>query len=669
MSFKTTMHKLAGAALAAATLLALAPLGAANAAGDGAISVPAAVAGSYTGENITIQGDKSMIANHKFKVVRIGTYVNAKGTVNEDGNTGVLNAVSVGTDPQIGAETETALKAVKGGDTDVHYQGNPVGEVAAKWLGFAGQANGDTANEDTTSNNGSAGQAWDGKLRQFVSNVFYSAKFTSLLGAAEAKSAAPSDSGNKMTMTISGLLPGIYMVDDVTGEADVTGKAGSTDPTTVGNSIPMLVGTGITSGGVTYNKIGSAGETLGLVDMKNDAPTVSKELDASQHNNASIGGELHYKLTGSVPLTTGFRHYIYTMVDRPSGLGLHYVANSEKVMVGTTQLNAGKGDYKVTPHAAANGQFQNIDGDDSTDYVVFDLSPSIMKFHYRDSIVITYTMSITDDADGGPLGNGVKLSYSNDINNQPTTTDSNGSTAATIDPSTGNVAGGAGNGSVSSNATSPQNPASLASFRKFSVITKPKVAWDAAKDEKEQDAIAGLKGVKYELSAAASASQAKSGEASASDGALKFIKLGDGHYKKVAAQNAGNTTFVKDLEVGSDGILTFDGLGEGDYSVKEVTRPAGYSDTFMPTFKVHVKADAADAAKSSYTNESDTWHLVEAHATTVSSEKPIVVLAITSISQLPLTGGAGIVLALLVIVLLMVATAMLVFVRRRLREE
>ncbi|WEV46587.1 isopeptide-forming domain-containing fimbrial protein [Bifidobacterium sp. ESL0690] len=676
MSFKTTIHKLAGAALAAATLLAVAPVGAANAEGDGAISVPTAIAGSYAGETIAIQGDKSMLEGHQFKAVRIGTYANAKGIVNGDGTTGVLNAVSVGTDPQITAEAATALREVKGSDADVHYQGNPVGEVAAKWLGFAGQANSDTANEDTTSNNGGVGHAWDGKLRQFVSNVFYSAKFGALLGAAAAQptdASAATVTGDKMTVSISGLLPGIYMVDDVTGEAGAAGaagKSGAAAPKAAGNSIPMLVSTGITSEGVTYNKIGTSKETLGVVDMKNDAPTVDKALDTDENNNASIGGKLHYKLTGSVPLTTGFHRYIYTMVDRPQQLGLHFVSGSEKVMVGTTQLSAANGDYKVTAHAAADGKFQDIPGDDSTDYVVFDLSPSILKFRYRDSIVITYTMSITDDADGGQLQNGATLSYSSDINNQPSAANSSDPTVATIDPATGNVSNGAGNGSLASNATSPENPASVASFRKFSVVTKPKLAWDNAKDEATRDAIDGLTGVKYQLFAAdAKPSEAKAGEGSAMASALKFIKLGDGHYKLVAAQNASNNTFVSDLEVGSDGKLTFDGLGKGDYSVRELTRPAGYSDTFMPVFNVHVEADAANAGKSIYTNESDSWNLVAPHATAVSSDKPIVVLAITSISQLPLTGGAGIILALLVIVLLAVATGTLIMVRRRLRQE
>ncbi|WEV69537.1 isopeptide-forming domain-containing fimbrial protein [Bifidobacterium sp. ESL0775] len=667
MSFKTTIHKLAGAALAAATLLAVAPLGAANAAGDGNISVPSAVAAPYAGETITIQGDKKMIENHKFKAVRIGTYVNAKGTANVDGKTGVLNAVSVGTDPQLRDEATAALRAVKGGDADVHYQGNPVGEVAAKWLGYPSQVNGGNANEDTTSNYGTAADAWNGKLRQFVSNVFYSAKFTSLVSAATAQSTVASDTGDKMAVSISGLLPGIYMVDDVTGEAGVSGQSGAADPKTAGNSIPMLVSTAITDGGVTYNEM-AGDRTLGLVDMKNDAPTVSKELDSDKTNDASIGGELHYKLTGSVPLTTGFRRYIYTMVDRPAQLGLHYVDNSETVMVGTTKLNAANGDYKVTAHKAAAGRFQSIAGDDSTDYVVFDLSPSILRFHYQDAITITYTMSITDDATGGQLQNGVTLSYSSDANNQPTATNASDPTEATIDPNTGNVSG-SDTGSIASNSTSPQNPASVASFRKFSVITKPKVAWDDAKDEKEQDAIAGLAGAKYRLSAAAASAQSRSGEAAAADAALKFIKLGDGHYKLVAAQSATNDDFVEDLEVGSDGVLTFDGLGKGYYTVKEVAAPAGFSDTFMPSFKVHVQADATNASKSTYTNESDTWRLVVAHSQSVSSETPIVVLAITSISQLPLTGGAGMVLALLLIVVLLVVTGLLIMARRRLRKE
>ncbi|MDF7666175.1 SpaA isopeptide-forming pilin-related protein [Bifidobacterium sp. ESL0745] len=705
MSFETTIHRFAGVALTAATLLAMAPLGAANAAGDGFVSIPTAIAGAYAGETVTIQGDKSMIEGHRFKAVRIGTYVNAKGAVNEDGKTGVLNAVSVGTDPQLRDEATSALKAVKGTDSDEHYQGNPVGEVAAKWLGFPGKANDGTINEDTTSNSGSTENAWDGKLRQFVSNVFYSEKFKELLGAVEAQPADPPSAttvtgDGKMTVSISGLLPGIYIVDDVTGAAGVSGAAdivgltkrsgvtgeadvaepavsvmadkAATEPTAAGNSIPMLVSTAITSGGVTYNKIGS-NETLGLVDMKNDTPIVGKELDTSRPNNASIGGNLHYKLTGGVPLTTGFRRYIYTMVDRPAQLGLHYVVNSEKVMIGTTQLHAEDGDYKVTAHAAAAGRFQDIAGDDSTDYVVFDLSPSILRFHYRDSVVITYTMSITDDADGGPLQNGVKLSYSSDTNKQPTAANPTDPTEATIDPATGDVSG-ANNGSIASNATSPQNPASVASFRKFSVITKPKTAWDDAKGEAGQNAVAGLAGVKYRLSADVSASsKAKSDEASTNAGAgvaaLKFIKLADGHFKLVAAQSAENAAFVEDLEVGPDGMLTFDGLGAGDYTVKEVAAPAGFSDVFMPTFKVHVQADAADAAKSAYTNESDIWHLVEAHTQAVSGDKPIVVLAVTAISQLPLTGGAGVILALLVIVVLLVLTGLLVLTRSRLRQE
>ncbi|WEV41859.1 prealbumin-like fold domain-containing protein [Bifidobacterium sp. ESL0682] len=673
MSFKTTIHKLAGAALAAVTLLAV-PMGAANAAGagDGGISVPTTVAAPYKGETITVQGDKKMLDGHQFKAVRIGTYVNAKGTVNSDGKTGMLNAVSVGTDPQLRSEASSALQAVKGSAEDVQYQGNPVGEVAAKWLGYEGQANSDTANEDTTSNSGSTADAWDGKLRQFVSNVFYTDKFASLVSAATAQSTVSSDTGDHMTVSISGLLPGIYMVDDVTGEANVNGKSGASDPKIAGNSIPMLVSTAITDGGVTYNKmVGDKMDddrTLGLVDMKNDAPTVSKELDSSNgyNNNVSIGGKLHYKLTGSVPLTTGFRRYIYTMIDRPAQLGLHYVANSEKVMIGTTQLNAANGDYKVTSHKSPSGQFQDIAGDDSTDYVVFDLSPSILKFHYRDLIVITYAMSITDDADGGWLQNGVTLSYSNDANNQPTATNATDPTVATVDPDSGSVTG-PNTGSVASNSTSPQNPASVASFRKFSVITKPKVAWDDAKDQKEKDAIKGLTGVKYRLSAA-TATQTKSGETPA-DTALKFIKLGDGNYKLAAAQSATSAAFVEDLEVGADGTLTFNGLGDGDYTVQEVTRPAGYSDTFMPIFKVHVQADSSNATRSVYTNEADAWHLVEAHSQAVSSDTPIVVLAISSISQLPLTGGAGAILILLVIVVLMVLTGLLIIARRRLRQE
>ncbi|WEV65729.1 isopeptide-forming domain-containing fimbrial protein [Bifidobacterium sp. ESL0764] len=637
---KFNIRTLAGAAVSAATLLALAPLGVANAAG------PTIDLSTAQGETITINSAEGNLKGHKFAAVKIGDYQNAKG----DASTHTLSSVSVGTVSTLKTAAKQALVDAKNvahisAAEDTAYVDNPVGEVASKWLGYG------TSGADITSNTPTAvspsKHGYDGNLRTFVTKLSGSADFQSKIGASNSTVASDSKSA-----TVPVDAPGMYIVEDVTSDfsSAAVGKSRKA-------SIPMLVSTGITtkSGNDTtvYNKLGS--KPLNEVNMKSDTPTVKKEL-VGNDNDPSIGGILHYQLTSSVPLTTGFDHYIFTMIDQPAQTGLTY-QNDAKVTVGGTPLIKDT-DYTVD----ATKTYP----DGSTKYVVFDLSKSILNQTYKDAIVITYTMKVNDHANGGALKNGVTLGYSNNVNKQPSgdgaQTGENGDGKGEVtDCSTSSVTP-CTNGSITNEGGDTSDTSATIYFRHFDLINLKKA--DST----------GLAGAKFKVTDKSTGN------------VVKFNKVGNGSYKKAADQSSTNA--VSELEVfdaaapvthsgdepASDGQLRVDGLKEGDYTVTETAAAPGFSGTFLPSTDVTLKGNATTPATDAYTNTKDAvFGLIDAHETLTdvamnTTGGAILVKNVNSVSQLPLTGGAGVVLALLVVVALAGATSLLIVTRRKLSE-
>ncbi|MDF7665817.1 isopeptide-forming domain-containing fimbrial protein [Bifidobacterium sp. ESL0745] len=654
------LRALAAGAIAAATLLAFSPLGGvANAATQ---TMPMSGA---TAPNIVINGTAGNMQGHKFVAVKIGDYLTAQyddTTPNSStGTPGTLTSVSVGTTATAKAAATDALATAKGSTApDTGYDGNPVGEVASKWLGYAA-----TGSQDTTSN--SANAAWSGKLRDFVTDLMKSnaqngsnQKFSDLVAA---------QSGNQITAALVGgttysasipvSSPGIYVVVDTTTQVLTTGS------TALKNAIPMLVSTGITYNSNDYTQLGAI--TLGKVDMKNDVPSVKKQLDSSQDNSDnSIGGRLHYKLTSTVPLTTGYDHYLFAMTDHP-GVGLTFDSSVTPVVKvdGTTLTASNNYTFNHSEDAAGN-----------TTYMVFDLSPSIRNQTYGKDIVITYAMKINDHAlSGQPLKNGVTVAYSNDTNHQSSTdnaqTDNNGNvvncvpTPSSPSPCTN---GGVTNDASQDGTNSPSGVNSY--FRHFDVMKVKKA--DGT----------GLAGATFQLT--------KKGDSTP----IKFLKTANGAYKKAADQN--ETGATADLVVfsgtavtpapadspSSNGQLQIDGLADGIYTLKETVAPSSYSSTFLPSTDVQVGGKSTDLSKSQFANTADAvYGLIGATNTVASGSTPaalgdvdmaagkaVVVNNINSISQLPLTGGVGILLMLLVIVVLAMIVAALVMARRKLRK-
>ncbi|PKU90945.1 FimA fimbrial subunit-like protein [Bifidobacterium pseudolongum subsp. globosum] len=98
--------------------------------------------------------------------------------------------------------------------------------------------------------------------------------------------------------------------------------------------------------------------------------------------------------------------------------------------------------------------------------------------------------------------------------------------------------------------------------------------------------------------------------------------------------NGGVTTVTS----GADGKVTFKGLAAGTYTVKETKVPAGYLQNVKPEFTVTIGKDG------NATFGTDTWGLVNTNAQTIKNVK--------SVTQLPLTGAAGITMLIVVALLL-----------------
>ncbi|WEV58925.1 isopeptide-forming domain-containing fimbrial protein [Bifidobacterium sp. ESL0728] len=665
MKRKMNLRAIVGAAVSAATLLALAPLGAANAA-NASLDLNQAKSKSTITIGVNAVNGAGTMEGHKFAAVKVGNYENAEG----DASTGVLSSVAVSTVSGVKANAATALAAAKTDlsitptTADAGYEDNPVGEVASKWLGWTGT--------DSSSNNGTVPNGWKGNLRTFVTELSNISAFQNLFTTSPAGTATATGA----SVNITDLTPGVYVVEDVTA----SGATGLTS-TSHKNSIPMLVSTGIVMPGAApnadliYNTLGT--QALGKVDLKNDAPQVKKSLDTDGGvtNDPSIGGTLHYKLESKVPLTTGYSHYVFTMVDTPSQRGLSY-GSITGIHVGAPA--PGGRDLATSEYTVNDAKYTTPANSPSTQYLTIDLSPSVRSLTYGDSIVVRFTMTVNDEATGGALENGVTLGYSSDTNNQPS------HDKGDVDPSTGQVtncvpvSSTCQNGTVTNDKTEGStNTNSKTYFRHFNVIKEKKVDGSA------------LTGAKFTVTASGSTTP------------IKFLQDGNGSYKKSANQSAASATdklsvydstsgVANDTVAGaptSNGELMIDGLADGVYTLAEDTAPAGYSSTFKPSIEVSVGAGSADNV-SGFANKGDTWGLVEANGkkyvssatntlndvswntTGTDHSAPnagaIVVKNVNSVSQLPLTGGAGAILVLLVVVVLGILTATLIFVRRRL---
>ena len=374
-------------------------------------------------------------------------------------------------------------------------------------------------------------------------------------------------------------------------------------------ALPILAGTPLT----INNKVYSSGS----IDMKNQTASVSKTVT---DQTVAAGQDASYKITTTVPNYVGYKvkGYQFTVSDKfADNAPLSYKAGSLIVKIGDQTLTQGT-DYTVTGF------------DPTSETFTIDLSAYIKAQGFGTSAPVDDSKFTNDKL----VGKTVTVEYK-----------------ATVTGSTGN--NGAANTPIVKYPNDPTN-----NEHKQEVPGTPVKVFnfDYTLVKKDKTTGAALEGAKFAIKNADGKYLAYTATA---DGGRKWSKLD-------AKPDADATSGV--FTTGANGKVTFPALDEGKYTIEEIAAPTGYVNpgvSFSFTIAANLSGTGADqTASPTYTVDadgtgSDVWHLVGNGNTA-----EVVVENVKSITQLPLTGGAGTVL-FTVVAALLIGAGVTVGVRSR----
>ena len=339
--------------------------------------------------------------------------------------------------------------------------------------------------------------------------------------------------------------------------------------------------------------------------MKNQTASVSKTVT---DQTVAAGQDASYTITTKVPNYVGYKvnGYQFTVSDKfAHNAPLAYKTGTLKVTVDNKQLRAGT-DYTVAGFDATSKTF------------IIDLSGYIKAEGFG-------TGTPADDSkftNAGLVGKNVTVEYK-----------------ATVTGSTGNT--GAAN---TPTIKYPNDPSNNESKQEVPGTPVKVFNFDYTLVKKDKTTGAALEGAKFAIKNA--------------DG--KYLaytpdKDGNGKWSTLDTKPAADATSGV-FTTGKNGQVTFPALDEGKYTIEEIAAPNGYVNVgvfFSFTIAANLSGTGADqTAKPSYTIDadgvsSDRWGLVSDGSTA-----EVVVENVKSITQLPLTGGAGTVLFTVVAALL-----------------
>ena len=404
------------------------------------------------------------------------------------------------------------------------------------------------------------------------------------------------------TLTISGLEEGLYVVVDTTVSNAENVDHKQTD------SIPMLVGTKVS--GKDFE-----GQTLGVVNVKNQTTYINKVIVKNNREwvgtTERVGDTVTFKLTSRVPLTVGYlntaeKPYRFSIGDTMSkGLTFQQVTS---VTIGTKTLTeaadgvtATADQYQLT--TTANQKYDTTDTESKATVLTFDLSNAVYEAgknaadseataKAEDTITVVYTAILNKDAVhavDGANPNKVTLDYTH-------------------------------------------NP-----------------------DDNTEHHVPGpeVKVYTYDFGFL----KVKADGQTSLDGAKFVIKQGDQYFRFNTTTGLwengtkGADPVDADKFTGTNGVFEFKGLAEGTYDVVETDAPAGYLSTTKAKFQVVITSTNKDEKGNVLGTEHEIKFvngnigfnlLTNLKEDGTAAEGGAKVKNLKSITQLPLTGAAGI---------------------------
>lgn len=433
---------------------------------------------------------------------------------------------------------------------------------------------------------------------------------------------------------------GLYLITETTKLDNATNR--NTTGAAV-NSAPMIVSTTytLTDSAKTSTTINNG---VGSIDLKATSPTITKEVtngngndEASKKANPdfSIGDEVDYQLTATIPSYTG---YDIDTTGKDSGKArvLKIYDDAEPGLTIKSVESVYVDDTKLTPN---------------TDYT---------------AKIEAGKLSTNDSYNGGTL---TTIDLENYVNMREGTTSRNSGTVLSGGKITVNVKATLNSKAKVSDATT-QTPNKNETILGYSHIPN-----NVTDEHKQPGGEVYVYTYKFKITK-------KSYHGTPLSGAQFAIKNADGKYltwtaatdtdgkkgtwgtvdtqPKAAAQASAapmdQSSKAKGIFYsGADGTVSFDGLKAGTYTIEEIASPSGYLNALLPSFKVTIKPTYSQDTSTKPT-DATSWGDYENNGLTISNKPDgnnlvtasdnnggnVDVTNVTSITQLPKTGAAGI---------------------------
>lgn len=360
----------------------------------------------------------------------------------------------------------------------------------------------------------------------------------------------------------------------------------------------------VTGGKEIQSSLVTVDKETNTVDLKTEAPSITKNADKK---TVSIGEVVKYTVTGSVPDTTGYDKYVYTIHDELSK-GLDYVKNAN----GDALDNADAVNVTVAFKDAG--------------VTAVGTTPTTATLDTSNKRKMTLDLSAWVRANQANKGKEFTVTYYAKVNKDAVVTEKN---SATLEY---------GNNPGDTTTTTP------------SEAKTPTYPLDINKHIKG-DNTSRLAGAKFKLYSN------KDDADAANENAIKVSAVADkaGHY--VVDPTSTTTEFVSvDSITGQGYNLHVNGLAEGTYYLVETKAPEGYNKLTAP---IEVKIE------KSKTNDVNAWTLFKAG--TEETDKIIDVENSTG-SLLPSTGGMG-TIAFAVVAAILVFGVAVSFIRDKRKEN